>query len=157
MRTKILLPVLLVLVSMASAEGSGTLRVYSALELLPVENNRNEKGQKIPDEFVPALHEDLLYAIVAQHHFPQVGDYTDKAAAPNDANKTLQMKVRITGYSGAQNNARVTAEVSFIDKQSGSVLLTKKVTAQLYYDQGAFSSALRKLVRSIGNVVDENW
>ena len=157
MKTQFLLPLLLVLVSLASAEGSGTLRSYSSLEVLPIENNRNEKGQKIPDEFVPKLHEDLLYVIVGQHHFAQVGDYADKAAAPNSGGKALQMKVSIVGYSGAQNNAKVSAEVKFIDKQSGETVLAKKVTAQLYYDQGAFSSALRKLVRSIGNVVNENW
>ncbi len=157
MRRALLLPILLVLVAGAWAQGSGTLRRYSALELLPIENNRNEKGQKIPDEFVPDVRENLLYVIVGQHLFRRVEDHTDGSVVGAGPESVLQMKVRIVGYSGAQNNAGVSAIVSFMDKQTGAEVFQRKVNAHLIYDQGALTSALRKLVRSIGDVVKDNW
>ena len=157
MRRAWLLPILLLLVTGAWAQGSGSLRRYSALELLPIENNRNEKGQKIPDEFVPDLRESLVYVIVGQHLFRRVEDHTDDAVIATGPENVLQLKVRIVGYTGAQNNAGVSAMVPFIDKQTGTEIFQRKVDAHLIYDQGALTSALRKLGRSIGDVVKDNW
>lgn len=157
MRKAWLLPVLLLLVTGAWAQGTGSLRRYSALELLPIENNRNERGQKIPDEFVPDLRENLLYVIVGQHLFRRVENHSDEAVIAASPENVLQLKVRIVGYTGAQNNAGVSAMVFFIDKQTGAEIFQKKVDAHLFYDQGALTAALRKLGRSIGDVVRDNW
>lgn len=157
MRRAWLLPILLLLATGAWAQGSGSLRRYAALELLPIENNRNEKGQKIPDESVPDLRESLVYVIVGQHLFRRVEDHTDDAVIATGPENVLQLKVRIVGYTGAQNNAGVSAMVHFIDKQSGTEIFQRKVDAHLIYDQGALTSALRKLGRSIGDVVKDNW
>ena len=126
MRRAWLLPILLLLVTGAWAQGSGSLRRYSALELLPIENNRNEKGQKIPDEFVPDLRESLVYVIVGQHLFRRVEDHTDDAVIATGPENVLQLKVRIVGYTGAQNNAGVSAMVHFIDKQTGTEIFQRK-------------------------------
>lgn len=126
MRRAWLLPILLLLVTGAWAQGSGSLRRYSALELLPIENNRNEKGQKIPDEFVPDVRENLMYVIVGQHLFRRVEDHTDDVVMATGAENVLQMKVRIVGYSGAKNNAGVSAMVYFIDKQTGAEVFEKE-------------------------------
>ena len=115
------------------------------------------EAQKIPDEFVPDLRESLVYVIVGQHLFRRVEDHTDDAVIATGPENVLQLKVRIVGYTGAQNNAGVSAMVHFIDKQTGTEIFQRKVDAHLIYDQGALTSALRKLGRSIGDVVKDNW
>lgn len=140
------------------AQNPGLLRQFSGFELLPIENQRNEKGQKIPDEFVPTLHNDILYAVGGLHLFNTIQEHRDSnIAAPPTSEKVMQLKVRVVGYSGAQNQARVSALVFMIDKQTGRELLQKRVDARLRYDQGAFTSALRKLTRSIADLLKDNW
>ena len=158
MKRSIALGVLFLLLSLGLAVGGpNALRAYSALEMLEIENQRNEKGQKLPDEYVPRLRDEVLYAIVALHLFHRVEDHFDSAVAEIKPERVVQLKVRIVGYSGAQNNARVTALVTFTDKDDKKEILQKKVDAQLFYDQGALTAAMRKLARSIGNVVRDNW
>ena len=137
--------------------GPNALRAYSALEMLEIENERNEKGQKLPDEYIPKLREEVLYAIVGLHLFHRVEDHVDSTVAGAKPERLGQLKVRIVGYSGAQNNARVTALVILTDKEDKKEILQKRVDARLFYDQGALTAALRKLARSIGNVVRDNW
>ena len=146
----------LLLLSLAVA-GPNALRTYSALEMLEIENQRNEKGQKLPDEYIPKLREEILYAIVGLHLFHRVEDHVDSTVAEAKPERVVQFKVRIVGYSGAQNNARVSALVSFTDKDDKKEILQKTVDARLFYDQGALTAAMRKLARSIGNVVRDNW
>ena len=158
MKRSIALGVLFLLLSPGLAVGGpNALRIYSALEMLEIENQRNEKGQKLPDEYVPRLRHEVLYAIVGLHLFHRVEDHFDSAVAEVKPERVVQLKVRIVGYSGAQNNARVTALVTFTDKDDKKEILQKKVDAQLFYDQGALTAAMRKLARSIGNVVRDNW
>lgn len=136
---------------------SGVLRSHSILQV-EIENKRNAEGRKIPDDSVPDLREQLLAVIVNLHLFRQVGDYTDsKVTAPAGEAGTVLLRLRITGYTGAQNNSGVTAMAHFIDQASGKELLQEKVTAQLHYDQGALSGALRKLARSTAELVKNCW
>jgi hypothetical protein len=154
MRTAIILTVLVcLLITPSMLEAGGALMGFTALELLPIENERNQKGQKLPDEFVPDLHEQILYNVVGKHVFQRVNDHVDSAVKASVPDKVVQMKVRITGYSGAQNRARVSSELSFIDKESGTVVLKRDIKAQLQYDQGALTAAMRKLSRSIADAV----
>lgn len=148
--------VLLVLPAPAN-KGPNTLRPYSALELLEIENQRNEKGRKIPDEFVPRLAEDLRYALVDLHLFRRLDDFMDEKVPQPAVERIVQMKVRIVDYSGAQNNASVAAMVHFFNKETGREIFQQRVGATLRYDQGATTSALRKLTRSIAGLVRSNW
>lgn len=140
-----------------AGSGPNTLRPYSAFELLDIDNQRNEKGQKLPDEYMPRLHEALLYSVVNLHRFHRVMDHVDSAVPEGKPEKVVLMKVKIVGYSGAQNNARVTALVTFTSKDDAKEIFQQKVNAQLYYDQGAMTSAMRKLARSIADLVQDNW
>ncbi len=67
------------------------------------------------------------------------------------------MKMRIVGYSGAQNNASVTAMVHLIDKETQHEVLQKRVKAKLRYDPGVVDAALRKLCRSTATLVRNSW
>lgn len=138
MRRRIAALALLCLIPLTGVAGarSGALRGFSALELLPIGNTRNEKGQKLPDEMIPDLREQLLHALVSLHTFHRVEDYVDESAASSGPERVVQMKVKIIGYTGAQNNAGVKCEVSFVDKDSGQEVFRSPVNAQLYYDQG---------------------
>ncbi len=158
MRSSVGLGVFFLLLSPPLATGGpNALHTYSALELIEIENQRNEKGQKLPDEYIPKLREEILYSIVGLHLFHRVEDHVDSAVAEAKPERVVQLKVSIVGYSGAQNNARVTALVSFTDKDDKKEVLQKKVDARLFYDQGALTSAMRKLARSISNLVRDNW
>jgi len=158
MRARIVVFTLLILLPMAGVAGgrSGALRGFSALELLEIDNTRNEKGQKLPDEMIPDLRQQILHAVVALHTFHRVEDHIDQSVPASGAERVVQMKVKITGYTGAQNQAGVKSEVSFLDKESGQQIFSTPVNAQLRYDQGATSSATRKLGRSIADVVRDS-
>jgi hypothetical protein len=86
-----------------------------------------------------------------------VDDYRDPKVQERNPEKIVQMRLGIIGYSGAQNNASVTAMVHFIDKETNQEVFQKKVTAKLRYDSGAMSAAARKLVRSTVDVIRDNW
>lgn len=135
----------------------GTLRMYSALEMLAIDNQRNEKGQKLPEEYIPRLREEVLHAIGNLHLFRRIDDQVDTSVSQSQAERVLQIKVKITDYSGAQNNARVSALVTLTDKEAKTQVLEKKVDARLYYDPGAMTAATRKLAHSISNLIRDNW
>lgn len=158
MRNKLaILALLLLIPAMAGAGGrSGALHGFSALELLEIENTRNEQGQKLPDELIPDLRQQLLHGLVALHTFHRVEDHVDDAVPSSGAERVVQMKVKITGYTGAKNQAGVKSEVFLIDKDSGQEVFRSPVNAQLRYDQGAATSATRKLARSIVNLVRDS-
>jgi len=143
--------------SALAAARKGTLREYSALELLEIENDRNEKGQKLPDEVVPDLRTELLYAVAALGLFHRVEDHIDPDVAAPEVERTVQMKLRIIGYSGSRSNASVRAMAHFIDKESGAEIFQRKVDATLYYDSGAMTASLRKLCRSTAKLVRGWW
>lgn len=148
---------LAVLFPSLAVAGPNALRAYSVLEMLEIENERNEKGQKLPDEYIPKLREEVLYAVVGLHLFYRVEDHVDSTVAGAKPERVVQLKVRIVGYSGAQNNARVSALLILTDKEDKKEILQKRVDARLFYDQGALTAAMRKLARSIGSVVRDNW
>ncbi|HVP44715.1 MAG TPA: hypothetical protein VMS96_14895 [Terriglobales bacterium] len=157
MRAQIAILALLLLIPGAVAgDRPGALRGFSALELLEIENTRNEQGQKLPDELIPDLRQQLLHGLVALHTFHRVEDHVDDAVPSAGAERVVQLKVKITGYSGAQNQAGVKSEVFLIDKASGQEVFRSPVNAQLRYDQGAATSATRKLARSIANLVRDS-
>ncbi len=159
MRNKLaLLLAFLLLVPMVLWAGgrSGALKGFSALELLDIDNSRNEKGQKLPDEMIPELRHEVLHSIVSLHIFHRVEDRLDDVAPGAGPERTILLKVKITGYTGAQNQAGVKADLSFIDKESGQEIFRTPVNAQLYFDQGATSSASRKLAHVIADVVRDS-
>ncbi len=146
----------LLVVALAAAAGAdshpGALHPYSAIEV-EIENQRNEKGQKIPDEFVPELRGQILHGVVNRHVFRRVEDRVDEAVAPVEPERVVLMKVRVVGYTGAKNAAGVKTVVHFIDKATGQEVFSSPVNAQLHFDPGALTAALRKLGRSIGDLV----
>ncbi len=68
----VLLPALLL-----SVDNTRRLRGFSAFELLEIENHRNRLGQKVPDEFMPGLRQEMLHAVAALDLFHRVEDYED--------------------------------------------------------------------------------
>lgn len=139
------------------AADTGRLRSCTSVEVSDIDNQRNEKGERIPPESLPELHTALQAGVVGLHLFQHVDDYTDAKAQAHNPDRVCQMRMKIIGYSGAQNNARVTAMVYFVDKETQKEVVQGKVTAQLHYDQGATTGALRKLVRSTADFIRDNW
>jgi hypothetical protein len=139
-----------------AADHPNALRAYSTVEI-EVDNKRNEKGQKLPDDAVPDLHEQLAGAIVSLHQFQRVEDYTDPKVSAPQTSRAVVLKLQITGYTGARNNAGIDAVAHFVDKETGKELFQEVVTARLRYDTGATSAAIRKLARSTSDVVKRNW
>lgn len=158
MRLKMAVIALLILMPAGLFAGGreGVLKGFSAIELLEIDNSRNEKGQKLPDEMIPALRHEVLHAIVSLHIFHRVEDRLDDVAPGPGPERVIQLKVKIIGYTGAQNQAGVKAELSFIDKDSGQEVFRTPVNARLYFDQGATSSASRKLAHVIADVVRDS-
>lgn len=149
---------LLLLASAASlAAGPGTLRVFSAVEVMEIDNKRNAQGKKLPDEWMPRLREQLRYAVGSLHLFHRVEDQTDPASTGADTGRVVQMHVRIIDYSGAQARPKVSAQVVLVDKETGDKVLDQRVDAQLYFDQGATTGALVKLCNKVGELVKDNW
>ncbi len=146
---------ILSLLAAGAVNPSAGLRKYSAVEI-QIENKRNERGQKLPEDSVPELKDQLAGAIVALHQFERVDEYVDTKATPSSSPHTMILKVRIAGYTGAQNNAGVKAVVRVVDKESGKDVLEEAVNAQLRYDSGALSAALRKLARSTADLLKRN-
>jgi hypothetical protein len=143
--------------SIAGAQGAERLRRFSLLEL-EIENKRNEKGRKIPDEFIPALRDQVLAAIAAEHRFYRIGDYTDPAVStPQGDSSAVLMRLRIVDYTGSQNTAGVTAVIHFLDKETGKEIFQERLRAQLRYDNGALSAALRKLARLTAQLIRDGW
>ncbi len=136
---------------------AGPLRQFSKIEMIEIENKRNERGERLPPEVLPGLRNDVLYAVAGLHLFAFIDTERDPKVPEPATVRVVQMKMRIIGYSGAQNNARVTAVVHFVDKESGREILQKKVDAQLHFDSGALSGAMRKLARSTADMVKANW
>ena len=152
-----LLALMVLPVSMLQAQRSGSLRAYSAVQV-EIENKRNEKGRKVPDEFIADLVDQLKSGVAALHLFRRVGDYEDsKVAEPQTTPRAFLLRLQILDYTGAQNNAGVKAVAHFIDKDNGQQIFEQNVNAQLHYDSGALSAALRKLARSTASVVKDSY
>jgi len=135
---------------------AGKLSKYSELEVV-MENTRNERGQKLPDELIAPLKENVIHAIGYLHLFSRIGDITDESVAAPAAHRALVLKVKITGYSGAQNNASVSSQLSFTDQATGQPVFQESVRAKLYYDSGSTQASLAKLAKSIAGKVRDNW
>jgi hypothetical protein len=140
----------------ASAE-QAQLRAYTSIELAPIDNSRNEEGQRIPPESVPDLKEQIETNIAALHLFHKVGEYVDRDVSQPEQEEPLQLRVKILSYTGARNSAGVKARLTFVDSKSGTAVLVKEINAQLRLDSGALSAALRKLARSTASFVKDNW
>jgi hypothetical protein len=139
------------------AAGPGTLRVFSTIEVMEIENKRNAQGKKLPDEWVPRLREQLRYAVGSLHLFHRIEDQVDAIVKGEDTGRVVRMQVRITDYSGAQAQAKISAVVVFLDKATGEKILERNVDAQLYFDQSATTGALIKLTNKVGDLVKNNW
>jgi hypothetical protein len=130
---------------------------FSVLEL-EIVNQRNERGRKIPDEWIPQFRDQVLSAIAAEHLFSRIGDFVDpKAPASGAESPVLVLRLVIVDYTGAQNNAGVTAMARFLVKTTGEEILSERMGVRLRYDQGALSGVLRKLARSTAVLVREHW
>jgi len=141
----------------ATAAGPGTLRVYSAIEVLDIDNKRNAEGKKLPDEWMPRLREQIRYGLGSLHLFRQIEDQVDPTVTTPDTGRVVQLKLRITDFSGAQAQPKISAIVTFVDKATGEKVLEKAVDAQLYFDQSATTGALIKLTNKTGSLVKDNW
>jgi hypothetical protein len=149
---------LLLLASTATlAAGPGTLRPFSAIEVMEIENKRNAQGKKLPDEWVPRLREQIRYAVGSLHLFHRVEDQADPTVKGEDTGRTVQLRVRITDYSGAQAQPKISATVVLLDKATGDKILERTIDAQLYFDQSATTGALIKLTNKVGDLVKNNW
>lgn len=148
---------LVVASTVLSAEPPGKLREFGAIEVQEIENKRNAQGKKLPDEWMPGLREELRYGIGSLHLFRRIEDQTDSSAIGPDNDRVLVLKMRIVDYSGARNNASVSTMVTFVDKATGEVVLSKPVDAKLYYDQGATSAALIKLANKVRDLTKSAW
>ena len=159
MSCRVLPALLTLLISLPAlpADHAGLLSRYSALELLEIENERNERGEKLPDVLVPKLRREILHAIASLDLFHRLEEYQDPNVRAPEVERIVQMKVRIVGYTGAQNRAGVTAFVHFIDSESQKEIFRKRVNAKLRYDSGGATSAVRKLGRSTGKLVRDIW
>jgi hypothetical protein len=154
----LIIGVLLVLASVAPlAAGPGTLRPFSTIEVMEIENKRNAQGKKLPDEWVPRVREQIRYAVGSQHLFHRVEDQVDAMVKGEDTGRTIRLQVRITDFSGAQAQPTIKAAVVFLDKATGEKILEHNVDAHLYFDQGATTSALNKLTNKVGDLVKNNW
>jgi hypothetical protein len=153
-----LLPCLwLVVVSTAPGPAPGALREFGTIEVREIENKRNAQGKKLPDEWMPGLRDELRYAIGSLHLFHRIEDQVDSNAVGPDNDRVLQLQVRIVNYSGARNNASISTMITFVDKGTGEVVLSKGVDAKLYYDQGATSAALIKLANKVRDLTKDAW
>ena len=116
----LIIGVLLVLASVAPlAAGPGTLRPFSTIEVMEIENKRNAQGKKLPDEWVPRVREQIRYAVGSQHLFHRVEDQVDAMVKGEDTGRTIRLQVRITDFSGVQTQPTIKAAVVFLDKATG--------------------------------------
>jgi hypothetical protein len=137
-----------------------TLARFTSLEVLDVDNQRNEKGERIPPESLPKLKSDLERGIAALHLFQRVGEIKDAAVAERVPESVLHLRVKIISYTGSRNAARVTVMLTLIDSEKQQPVREKKIEARpgvFELDQGAFSAIMRKVVRSVTDVIREDW
>jgi uncharacterized lipoprotein YmbA len=152
-----LLALLVAVSCAAAAAGPGLLRTYSGIEVLDIENKRNAEGKKLPDEWVPRLREQLRYASGSLHLFHRIEEEPDPTVKGPESGRVVQLKVRITNFSGAQAQPKISAVVVFLDKATGEQILERSVDAQLYFDQSATTGALIKLTNKVRDLVKDNW
>jgi hypothetical protein len=139
------------------AAGPGTLRPFSRIEVLEVENKRNAEGKKLPDEWMPRLREQLRYSAGSVHLFHRVEDAIDPKVTGEETGRVVQLQLRITDFSGASARPKVTAVAVFVDKETGAMVLEKTIEAQLYFDQSATTGAIIKLSNKLSDIVKDNW
>jgi hypothetical protein len=132
-----------------------TLKSYTAVEVLEIDNQRNEKGERLPPELLPAFRTDIETRIAALHQYRRVGTTEDPVVPASGPEAVMQVRVKILGYAGARNGTRVKALITGIDKESGQTVFEKQTTALpdnlLYINWGALSGALRTLAKTTAN------
>lgn len=133
---------------------------FTSVEIVDIDNERNEKGERIPPESLPALTRDLGIALAALHRFHRIGETTDDAVRPRAPEQVLQLRIKILSYTGSRNGTRIVAELTLLDRDTQQSVLVKRITARpgrLDMREGGFLAVTRKLVSAVTDAIEQNW